>query len=280
MLSTLKVASKLSNNQGKAILTSQICSVYKNSQYFQRCLVHEDRRTAPDIQEYEPYSNLPYYDGKKGHLVYVGNMARLVKAIKMFSLSTSLVSIGSIPLIRSAIEESITKAGVMGGISTIIFLTPLLLHFVTRKYVTDVYFNADTEVFTLATKTLFLCRKEVEFYSTDVEIPFVGGLVVNHIVKKKPYFMERELFFSKDVYIKMVGYDKPPEPYRTNSDQESSKQEEKVQPEENKDDRKMEEFGLFSRKESSNSKIKTNISTNSKGSADKRDKEKFGLFND
>ncbi|XP_053401214.1 transmembrane protein 70 homolog, mitochondrial-like [Mercenaria mercenaria] len=155
-------------------------------------------------------SRMPLTHPTKGVLVYAGRMTQYIKGLKTLSLSTSLLALLAQPMVLSAAKDDLLfKAGLMGSISAALFSTPALVHFVTKKYVTDVYFNEDTKMFTLAYKSFFLRRKELQYRAGDVVIPFAPRMFVTHIVKGRSFFIELEEFRNKEIYKHMVGYDKP-----------------------------------------------------------------------
>lgn len=180
-------------------------------------------------------SGLPLTHSTKGVLVYTGRMTQYVKGLKTLSLSTSLLALLAQPMVLSAAKDDlIFKAGVMGSISAVVFCTPALVHFVTKKYVSDIYFNKDTKMFTLAYKSFFLRRKELEFKAEDVVIPFTPRMFVTHVVKGRSCFIEFEEFRDKEIYKHMAGYDKPLDLTGGNQDQENKTKA-----------KKKKKFGLF-----------------------------------
>lgn len=178
-------------------------------------------------------SRMPLTHPTKGVLVYTGKMTQYVKGLKTLSLSTSLLALLAQPMVLSAAKDDLVfKAGVMGSISAVVFFTPALVHFVTKKYVTDIYYNKDTKMFTLACKSFFLRRKEWEFKAEDVVIPFTPRMFVTHVIKGRSFFIDFEEFRDKEIYKHMVGYDKP-------LDLTSGSQENKTKA------KKKKKFGLF-----------------------------------
>lgn len=158
----------------------------------------------------DPESGMPLFHQKKGVLVYTGGMARNVKGLKMLSLSTSLLALLAQPFVLSAAKEDLVfKAGLMGTISAVVFFTPALVHFVTKKYVSDIYFNEETKVFTLAYRSFFLRRREWEYKAEDVEIPFAPRMFTTHLIRNKAFFIVAEDFRGKEIYRHMIGFDKP-----------------------------------------------------------------------
>lgn len=98
--------------------------------------------------------------------VYTGSLASRMKAVKVFSLTTSITGCVVQPTL---LEQSMKIGGTamavaacgVAGFFTIV--TPLLLHFVTKKYVTELYYNEKTGEYTAVTISLFLMRQEVSF---------------------------------------------------------------------------------------------------------------------
>lgn len=87
-----------------------------------------------------------------------------MKLVKVFSLTTSITGAVVQPTL---LEQSMKIGGpamaiaacTVAGFFTIV--TPLLLHFVTKKYVTELFYNEKTGEYTAITISLFLRRQEV-----------------------------------------------------------------------------------------------------------------------
>ncbi|XP_064611163.1 transmembrane protein 70 homolog, mitochondrial-like [Liolophura sinensis] len=160
---------------------------------------------------WDDVKGLPQIDPERGELVYVGTLAFMVKGVKAFSVSTSVLALGLQPYLLYHSQGH--TAGTVLALGTImgffIFCTPLLIHFITKKYVTDMYYKADTGVFTATTYNLFVQRKRWTFTPEDVSVPTVPGMFTTIHIKGKPLFVDQSLFRSKQAYIKMMGYDKP-----------------------------------------------------------------------
>lgn len=196
-----------------AVNTCAFCS-HAHKQLFEQSHVTDlrsDRHLKTAASENrDPESGMPLFHPKKGVLVYTGGMARNVKGLKMLSLSTSLLALLAQPFVLSAAKEDLVfKAGLMGSISAVVFFTPALVHFVTKKYVSDIYFNDDTKIFTLAYRSFLLRRKELEYRAADVEIPFSPRMFTTHLIKNRAFFIVAEDFRGKEIYRHMIGFDKP-----------------------------------------------------------------------
>lgn len=96
--------------------------------------------------------------------VYYGSLAPRMKLVKLFSLTTSLAGIAAQPILM---EQGMKIGGTgmavalctVGGFFT--FVTPLLLHFITKKYVTELHYNPVTEEYTATTISLILMKIKV-----------------------------------------------------------------------------------------------------------------------
>lgn len=66
-------------------------------------------------------------------------------------LYREIVSTGNVPVIIAAYS-------VLGFFT---FVTPLLLHFITKKYVTHIEYNGETDTYTARTVNFFCVTKEV-----------------------------------------------------------------------------------------------------------------------
>ena len=153
----------------------------------------------------------PKHDPEKGDLVYIGTLVDKVRLVKTFSLSTSIMGVIVQPLIFSQNAElPLALKLVLGGtLSFFIFLTPLLLHIITKRYITSMYYNQDTAQFTVETLSIFVTPKTTVFRPTQVTVPDIPGMFTTFKVDGKPLFLDPTLFLDRDVYIRLMGYDKP-----------------------------------------------------------------------
>lgn len=96
--------------------------------------------------------------------IYFGTLTPKIRAVKVFSLSTSVIGLAAQPLL-------VEKASQLGGTSMILvcsfvgfftFITPLVLHFITKKYVTEINYDAVKDEYTATTLSILLRKKEVK----------------------------------------------------------------------------------------------------------------------
>lgn len=106
-------------------------------------------------------------DDNKLECIYYGPLTPQIKGVKVFSLSSSAAGLLAQPII-------IKEAANIGSTSLIValcsvvgfftFVTPLLLHFITKKYVTEIHYDPATSTYTATTINFFLAKKKVIMY--------------------------------------------------------------------------------------------------------------------
>ncbi|XP_030380253.1 transmembrane protein 70 homolog, mitochondrial [Scaptodrosophila lebanonensis] len=154
-------------------------------------------------------------DGAKGSglkRIYYGTLASRMKVVKVFSLTTSLAGLAAQPIL---LEQGMKIGGT--GLAVFIcttagfftFVTPLLLHFITKKYVTELHYNPSTDQYIATTISLLLQKIETKFRTNDVTVPEVPGMFTSFVVGKRALFVDPALFDDPEHYVRIMGYDKP-----------------------------------------------------------------------
>ncbi|CRK95463.1 CLUMA_CG008932, isoform A [Clunio marinus] len=149
----------------------------------------------------------------------LGSLTPNIKSVKVFSLTTSIVGIIAQPILYNQAAQMSTStpviAAICGFVGFFTFVTPFLLHVVTRRYVTELYYNPKTDEYNATTISFFLTKKKTIFKPEDVVVPEVTGMFTSFVVKnksgKKPaaLFVDPKLFEDPQHYVKIMGYDKP-----------------------------------------------------------------------
>jgi transmembrane protein 70 len=95
--------------------------------------------------------------------VYYGNLTPQIRAVKIFSLLSSVAGLASQPILVNQMPNLGTPVVValFGFVGFFTFITPFLLNMITRKYVTRIYFNSDTEMYSAVCLNFFLREKMV-----------------------------------------------------------------------------------------------------------------------
>ena len=154
-------------------------------------------------------------DGNKmseDRLIYVGTLARMVRFVKLFSLSTSLVGLSLQPTLYQHASQlpAFAAAAVGGVVGFFILVTPVLLHLVTKRYVIRMTLDDKTGQFTAFTYTLLLRERKTSFSANAVSTPNVPGLFTTiRINGKLPLFIDPDLFIDKTAFLKLMKYDEP-----------------------------------------------------------------------
>ncbi|XP_014482396.1 PREDICTED: transmembrane protein 70 homolog, mitochondrial [Dinoponera quadriceps] len=144
--------------------------------------------------------------------IYYGNLTKQIWGLKIFSLVTSASGLFSQPFFYTKAMESGNTGVVIGIFAAVGFFavsTPILLHLVTKKYVTHIYYDANKDKYIVNTYSLFVRKKEIEFTPEDVVVPDITGMFTNCIIKGTPLFLAQDCFYNFSHYIKIMGYDKP-----------------------------------------------------------------------
>lgn len=143
--------------------------------------------------------------------MYRGAISGMIRGVKLFSLSTSVIGICLQPMLLFNNQELPTglKVAFGGMINFLVFMNPFIIHYIAKKYVTELRWNRQTGVFTAATWSFFVQRKELQFTADDVRVPDVPGMFTFLEAKGIPLFFEPQAFEDNEAYIHLMGYDKP-----------------------------------------------------------------------
>ena len=137
--------------------------------------------------------------------IYEGILATQVKMVKGFSLTTSIIGMCSQPLLMMQMQQNNANLAIMVGagsfMSLFIFITPIMIHHISKKYVTELNYNKLEDTYTAYYYSLFLRKKEVIFANPhEQEI-----LPWSYFVKQSNYKME-QLNQEQKLYIRTHKY--------------------------------------------------------------------------
>lgn len=145
----------------------------------------------------------------ESRVIYEAPNKRLIVAVKCFSLLTSATGLACQPYLYSQAENlGALKFVFFGCFGTFILATPLLLHFITKSFVTKLEYNQKSNSFHATTKSIFLRDIEHKYQPEDVT-PGSGMMFATATVKGKPLFIIEEAVTDIEAYKIMLGYDKP-----------------------------------------------------------------------
>lgn len=103
-------------------------------------------------------------DTSRGNIqVYYGALTPQIRAVKIFSLMSSVAGLASQPILIHQMPNLGTPIVVtlLGFVGLFTYVTPFLLHMVTKKYVTYIYFNSNTGKYSAVCLNFFLREKTV-----------------------------------------------------------------------------------------------------------------------
>lgn len=131
----------------------------------------------------------------------------------MFSYTTSGASLFLMPQILFktgvGVQSVALQAAFCGIIGFFTFLTPVLLHFITKGYVIRLYHNPDMDTYTAITYSVFLTEKKTVFHQKEVRIPAVSKMFTTFYADKSGLLVNPDLFLFAQDYNHLMGYDKP-----------------------------------------------------------------------
>jgi len=143
--------------------------------------------------------------------IYQGILSTQIKLVKGFSLMTSAIGIGCQPILLFNMQQNSANIAVMAGagafLSFFTFATPILIHQISKKYVTQLNYNKLEDTYTAMTYSFFLRRKEIKFKLKDVQQ--VEDMFTTFRAKNVPLFVDGQQFYAPVHYGKIMGYDKP-----------------------------------------------------------------------
>nr|CAD7407083.1 unnamed protein product [Timema poppensis] len=171
-------------------IDSQICAGHVSSLHFR----HSSTAPSQDLQ------------------VYHGQLTSQIRAVKLFSLTSSVGGIVALPILAneaSRLDNVALALGISTTLGVFTFLTPFMLHFITKKYVTELLYNPQTDKYTAIVYNFFLRRKLVTFHADQVTVPDVPGIFTTFKVNGLPLFVDPSLFKEPAHYARIMGYDKP-----------------------------------------------------------------------
>ncbi|KAJ8336955.1 hypothetical protein SKAU_G00381750 [Synaphobranchus kaupii] len=149
----------------------------------------------------------------EGHLIYTGSLGKTVLGVKLFSYSTSMFSMCVMPqvLLKTGIgvQSLALQVAFCGIIGMFTFITPVLLHLVTKGYVVRLYHNRRTDTYTAVTYSALLLEKKTAFRQRDVSVPDVSKMFTSFYADGRSMLVNPELFSLPQDFNHLMGYDKP-----------------------------------------------------------------------
>jgi len=145
-------------------------------------------------------------------LVYEGPLAKSVKLVKLFSLTTAAASLIGSPVLVMYGKESVSLIGKMFLASTVVLMgvsTTLLLHWISKVYVHKMYFHPQSHTFAAETLSFFARTKVTTFSAEDVVVPQIENAFSTFEANGKKYFIHMELKEAQQIlnYVREYNLD-------------------------------------------------------------------------
>jgi hypothetical protein len=134
-----------------------------NRSFFSICTITDQYKSCVQLSTKCHYGS-SVTDTSKGSIqVYYGNLTPQIRAVKIFSLLSSVTGLASQPILIQQVPNLGTPVVValFGFVGFFTFVTPILLHMITKKYVTYIYFDSSTGNYSAICLTFFLRKKKV-----------------------------------------------------------------------------------------------------------------------
>lgn len=144
-------------------------------------------------------------------VIYLGSLAKGIHVTKFVSLTSSILGLAIQPyLISQATTVHPAFVVVVGSfVCLFTYITPLAIHWLTKRYVIELQFNPKSGIFTCTTLSFFMRLKQMTFQASDVTVPEIPGPFTSFLVKGIPLFVDPRQFSDPDAYRLLMGYDKP-----------------------------------------------------------------------
>ncbi|XP_077471545.1 transmembrane protein 70, mitochondrial [Stigmatopora argus] len=146
-------------------------------------------------------------------LIYKGSLAAAVRGVKFFSYSTSGASLFLMPqiLLKTGIgvQSLALQVAFCGTVAFFTFLTPALLHFLTKGYVVRLYHDSERDTYTAVTYSIFLTEQRTVFHQKQVSVPAVSKMFTTFYADNTGMLVNPDMFSLPRDYNHLMGYDKP-----------------------------------------------------------------------
>lgn len=172
-----------------------------------------------NIKRFKPCLQVKHFSDKcnettEKNLIYVGPLTRKVRNIKIFSLLSTLVSIGFQPFLYMKLveEDNLANAGTIFALFNIMTISsPLLVHLLAKRYVIELYHHPKEEEYSAKIFTFFCKQKEITFTKNDVIEPTTPrtGMFTTCIAKGYPLLLDEDQFLEPKHFNIMMKYNEP-----------------------------------------------------------------------
>lgn len=140
------------------------------------CLINKSIITCASIKDVvsksikisPKYSIRHFASGEKENSklerIYYGPLTPQIRAVKLFSVGSSALGLAAQPIIlreANTIGSTSLLIAICSVVGFFTFVTPILLHFITKKYVTEIHYNPESLTYRATTISFFLTPVKV-----------------------------------------------------------------------------------------------------------------------
>lgn len=103
-------------------------------------------------------------ENNKLERIYYGPLTPQIRAVKLFSVGSSAFGLAAQPIIlreANTIGSTSLLIAICSVVGFFTFVTPILLHIITKKYVTEIYYDPETQTYQATTISFFLTPVKV-----------------------------------------------------------------------------------------------------------------------
>ena len=133
--------------------------------------------------------------------------------VKMFSYTTTVATMFMMPYLLSetqlATRSLAVQAIIIAIASLFTFVSPVLLHLLTKRYVTRMYHDAEEDTYTAVTYNVFIMEKKTVFKQGEVRIPAGPKMFTTFYAGRLGMMVDPDFFQLPSDYNHLMGYDKP-----------------------------------------------------------------------
>uniref|UniRef100_UPI00358EECB2 transmembrane protein 70, mitochondrial n=1 Tax=Myxine glutinosa TaxID=7769 RepID=UPI00358EECB2 len=147
-------------------------------------------------------------------LVYTGNLSKTVRGVKFFSYSCSAFTMCVMPVYLSNTGfGSNVGVALQAALATVVvfftFVTPFVLHLLSRGYVVRLYHHRKTDTYKAVTYSAILTEKRSHFHQADVQVPGVARMFTTFRAGRRSFLVDPYAFVGPLDYAHLMGYDRP-----------------------------------------------------------------------
>lgn len=146
---------------------------------------------------------------KVAKLIYEGKLTRRIVYLKTLSIFSSAGLAGSYGYVIGQKGFGVALGG-LGVAFTPFFVSPVVISWFFKRYVTQLYHNPKTDTYTVHHYGLLLNRKSCTFKKDEVKRSDATSMLNTFTVNKKPFYVHDEDLKDAEsvrLYRRMIGLD-------------------------------------------------------------------------